>query len=538
MEKKKKYLILGIIILLALVGVTVAYLTWSSDKINIGLNSDCFTIDYTKGQDISGNLKLLNENDLISDGKFTIKDGMGISAVNIGIKSSCNIEGLGSIYLNVTNISDAFTTGDSKGALKYVVLKNTSTITNPTDINTTSLLNQSFDIVAIGNITSNDKKLLYKMELSNTEINKYIIVIYIDNDLAGNSIMSASFAGKISSEAEQKASNYDADFLIKTNEEDGTATIIRYYGNEMNVVVPKVLKKTTNTADVVSNPSDKVISACEDYIINDLGLYDAEGIADYCKNGSNIDGITLERDIETGFLTLSELQQLGKIGSITNLQTSYSSKKYVITAIGNVAFSQNQLTNITIPNTVTSIGSSAFSDNQLTSVIIPDSVTSIGSSAFLNNKLTSVIIPDSVTSIEVRTFFYNQLMDIIIPNTVTTIEEFAFAENKLTNVTIPASVTTIGDSVFEYNNLNYVLIKSSSNLSSIGRGAFSSSNGIDNSYVDNPNLSTIYNNSGKAFDWNNIVSGNTGNSFVTGTTNSITKNGTTYNAVTVTTGQP
>ena len=61
MEKKKKYLILGIIILLALGGVTVAYLTWSSNKINIGLNSDCFTIDYTKGGDINNaSVKLMN----------------------------------------------------------------------------------------------------------------------------------------------------------------------------------------------------------------------------------------------------------------------------------------------------------------------------------------------------------------------------------------------------------------------------------------------------------------------------------------------
>ena len=204
MEKKKKLIILGVIILiLAISGLTYAILTWTSSKINIGLTSGCFTIDYTKGQDISGNLKLLNESDLISNNKFTIKNGIGISAVNIGIKSTCTIEGYGSIYLNVTNISDAFTTGDSKGALKYAVLSNTSTITTPSSVTVDSLLNQSFDIVSTGSITSSDTITLLTKQLSNTEIYKYLVVIYVDNALAGNSITSASFQGNISASANQ-----------------------------------------------------------------------------------------------------------------------------------------------------------------------------------------------------------------------------------------------------------------------------------------------------------------------------------------------
>ena len=204
MEKKKKLIILGIIALtLVIIGTTYAILTWTSTKINLGLTSGCFTIDYTKGQDISGNLKLLNESDLISNNKLTIKNGIGISAVNIGINSSCTIEGYGSIYLNVTNISEAFTTGDSKGALKYAVLSNTSTITTPSSVTVDSLLNQSFDIVSSGSITSSDTITLLTKQLSNTEIYKYLVVIYVDNALASNSVTSASFQGNISADANQ-----------------------------------------------------------------------------------------------------------------------------------------------------------------------------------------------------------------------------------------------------------------------------------------------------------------------------------------------
>ena len=259
MEKKKKLIILGIIALtLVIIGTTYAILTWTSTKINLGLNSGCFTIDYTKGQDISGNLKLLNEPDLISNNKFTIKNGIGISAVNIGINSTCTIEGYGSIYLNVTNISDAFTTGDSKGALKYAVLSNTSTITTPSSVTVDSLLNQSFDIVSSGSITSNNTITLLTKQLSNTEIYKYLVVIYVDNALAGNSITSATFTGNISADASQGKVPYvglakdiqdlyvNADKTIVTNnsinyEYDITNNLmqdvgdnIRYYGASPN----------------------------------------------------------------------------------------------------------------------------------------------------------------------------------------------------------------------------------------------------------------------------------------------------------------
>ena len=598
MEKKKKLIILGIIALtLVIIGTTYAILTWTSTKINLGLNSGCFTIDYTKGQDISGNLKLLNESDLISNNKFTIKNGIGISAINIGIKSTCTIEGYGSIYLNVTNISEAFTTGDSKGALKYAVLSNTSTITTPSSVTVDSLLNQSFEIVAKGSIESSGKKLLYKMELSNTEINKYIIIIYVDNALAGNSITSATFSGNISSEAEQKSPDYDADFLIETNEEDGTATITNYIGEEKDVVIPKMLRKVTITADVVSNPSEEVISACEDYFINDLQFCTSEEIGNLCKNGGADFGITLKEIITENILTLSKLQQLEKIGSIT-LQISYSSKKYTVTSIGSPAFSNRQLTSIVIPNSVITIGMGAFTSNKLTSIVIPssvttiddynpfyknpfesicvdsnnpiynsrdnsnaiietssnkliqgskntvipNSVTAIGDYAFNSLGITNITIPDSVTAIGNSAFFGNKLTSITIPNTVTSIGVDAFKCNKLTGITIPNSVTKISTGAFSYNDLDYVLINLGSSLAVYGNAAFTSSNatypfdGV--TYVDNPNLKNIYNNPGKKFDWNMAVNGNSGTAFVTGTTNVVKEGNRTYNAVTITTGQP
>ena len=225
MNNKKK-LIIGIVLGIILVsGITYAILTWTSTRINLGITSDCFTIDYTKGGDITGSLKLLNEEDLITnDNKFTIKNGVGISSANIGINSSCNIEGYGRLLLNVTSISSAFTTGGSVGSLKYVVLKNTSSITNPSEVSVTSLLNQSFDIEAKGSITSSGTKDILVRNLSNTEIYKYLIVIYIDNNIASNDVIGATFTGNISADATQGTLNADYT-LQKLNSLNSTITV-------------------------------------------------------------------------------------------------------------------------------------------------------------------------------------------------------------------------------------------------------------------------------------------------------------------------
>jgi len=118
-----------------------------------------------------------------------------------------------------------------------------------------------------------------------------------------------------------------------------------------------------------------------------------------------------------------------------------------VTAIGGMAFAINQLTSITIPNSVTVIGAGAFHGNPLTSVTIPDSVTTIGDAAFAQNELTSVTIPNNVTAIGSFAFSYNSLTSITIPDSVTTIGIEAFYGNPLTSVTVSRK-TEIGWNAF------------------------------------------------------------------------------------------
>lgn len=103
---------------------------------------------------------------------------------------------------------------------------------------------------------------------------------------------------------------------------------------------------------------------------------------------------------------------------------------------------------------VTSIGECAFSNcNELTSVTIPDSVTNIASNAFADcSGLTSVTIPQVVCDQGVPWVFpasYRFLTNVTIETTVTRIGDYAFFGCKgLTSMSIPDSVTRIGRGAF------------------------------------------------------------------------------------------
>ena len=100
-----------------------------------------------------------------------------------------------------------------------------------------------------------------------------------------------------------------------------------------------------------------------------------------------------------------------------------------ITTIGNQAFSNAELFDITLPSSVTSIGSHAFEFCYFTQITIPDSVISIGNYAFQGTSLKSITIPDSVTSLG----------------------GYAFSQcTSLTNATIGKGLKTVGSNPFDF----------------------------------------------------------------------------------------
>ena len=181
-----------------------------------------------------------------------------------------------------------------------------------------------------------------------------------------------------------------------------------------------------------------------------------------------------------------------------------------VTGIGGLAFSQcDEITSVTMPDSVTAIGDSAFMwCRNLARVTLSGNLATIGNGAFsYSNKLADVVIPDSVTSIGDNPFadcdalallrvspgnpayavvegalfdtrkkaliFYpplhtgeyaipdgtlrigyqaftgcDGLTGVIIPDSVISIGDYAFAGCRFTSVVIPDGVTSLGDSVF------------------------------------------------------------------------------------------
>ena len=112
--------------------------------------------------------------------------------------------------------------------------------------------------------------------------------------------------------------------------------------------------------------------------------------------------------------------------------------------------------------------------NDITSVSLPNSVTNIGLGAFFYcAELTSINLPNTITRIEQSTFYKcSSLSSVVIPNTVISIGSNAFGNcDNLKSLIIPNSVEAIEQYAF-YNCINLNEIKLSNNIKRIGYEAF------------------------------------------------------------------
>lgn len=201
---------------------------------------------------------------------------------------------------------------------------------------------------------------------------------------------------------------------------------------------------------------------------------------------------------------------------------SDGSLNYTVVEIGSWGFGDNDITSVSLPQSLTTLSPCAFHNCiALTSVQIPDGVTEIGASVFcLCNNLQSVILPESINTLGSQAFGYcynlrsinlpeslntleygvfmgcNSLESIYLSDNITSIPADAFAGcgfnsislpqnltlidfrafggcNNLTSIELPESLTILGENVFEdCSNLNSVTLPGA--LISIGNYAFKS----------------------------------------------------------------
>ena len=146
-----------------------------------------------------------------------------------------------------------------------------------------------------------------------------------------------------------------------------------------------------------------------------------------------------------------------------NAYNSYVKKAVIedgVTSVGSLGL--ENLTSVSISDSVTTIEGGAFGGSELTSIVIPNSVTTIGAGAFSDcDKLVNVTLSDKITSIENSLFLgCTSLTNICIPSGVQSIGMFAFDScSNLVSVDIPDSVTSIEKYAFYgCKNLNSIII--------------------------------------------------------------------------------
>jgi len=118
-------------------------------------------------------------------------------------------------------------------------------------------------------------------------------------------------------------------------------------------------------------------------------------------------------------------------------------------------------TTIVIPDKINGtivelIMSDAFNANnteqtvKLTSVSFTNAsqLNRIHARAFANNNLTTVTLPNTITRIDLRAFRDNQIHSIILPNNLEIIEQEAFNANPLTSIRVGNNLTTTGSNAF------------------------------------------------------------------------------------------
>ena len=180
MKKKILYSILIVLLIIIVsVGITYAWLSWSG-VVNISGTSECFDVNYVKGQDIGSEE---------SPAKLSLASSYteGLSTVvKVNLNDTCTIlNGTGTLYLNTDSITSNILL--TSNVLKYQVLDGTTEITN-------------------GIITSTGTLAIYDNIPITNEEKSITVYIWIDGNLVTNDnvndVLSSIYKGNISMSVE------------------------------------------------------------------------------------------------------------------------------------------------------------------------------------------------------------------------------------------------------------------------------------------------------------------------------------------------
>ena len=175
MNKKLLYsLLIVLLIVIVSVSITYAWLSWSG-IVNISGTSECFDVNYVKGQDIGSDSNPANFS-LAS----TYTGGLS-SVIKVNLKDTCTISnGTGTLYLNTDTTTSSILL--TSGVLKYQVLEGTNEVAN-------------------GTVTKTGNLAIYNNIAITSTVKELTVYVWLDGSLVNDSnssdILSSIYKGNI-----------------------------------------------------------------------------------------------------------------------------------------------------------------------------------------------------------------------------------------------------------------------------------------------------------------------------------------------------
>ena len=384
MEKKKKIklLIIGSILLLLLVlGGVYAWLTFTTGNIIVAGNTHCFTINYTKGADITGNIGAIKEEDYLTGNTIKLSTAMGFTPISMELDRRCNkVSGIGVLELNVESLSTAFTSeGNSYGSLKYVVAEYNPSLY--TDSTIQYLKNQTFTYIRRGIISGTGTMDIHTEYLNPGEKHDYLVIIYIDKNEVGDDIIGANITATGTARADQFVANSINDFTYSTTTYNGitvpenTILLTGYTGTSNIVNIPSTytIDGTTYNVMVYSDTSNNVSTFSNNSTITNVNFANGVKFSEY--DGTDL----IQNSADSLFKGCTSLVSAPKLpNSITSMNNTYEG----CTSLTNIEY---------IPNSTTSMLSTFKGCTSLEGYIrIPNESVTFDSDTF--NGITNNIV--------------------------------------------------------------------------------------------------------------------------------------------------
>ncbi|WP_455586695.1 leucine-rich repeat domain-containing protein [Bacteroides sp.] len=210
--------------------------------------------------------------------------------------------------------------------------------------------------------------------------------------------------------------------------------------------------------------------------IEDSAFFSCSFLKDFtvAKNNSNfstIDGVLFNKIQNTLIL-----YPIGKEVEIYTIPQT-------VTTIGNLAFAETKIHNITLPTSLKAIGNYAFLKcKELENIILPNSLSTIGDGVFMDcMNLSNITLPEKIPTINKLAFAHCiKLKDIEIPSSVTTIGEAAFERSGIINLQLPEGIISIKDGAFSGASICKVALPST--LTTISNIAFDNNSSLKSVY--------------------------------------------------------